>query len=69
MKFANNRLGFDVAYYKSNSIDQIVTVPISAATGYTGKLLNAGEIENKGIEVSLNAMPVKNDNFSLGIEC
>ena len=64
MRFANNRLGFDVAYYKSNSIDQIVTVPISASTGYTGKLLNAGEIENKGIEVSLNATPIKNDNFS-----
>jgi len=67
MRFANNRLGFDVAYYKSNSIDQIVTVPISASTGYTGKLLNAGEIENTGIEVSLNAMPVKTDNFSWGL--
>ncbi len=67
MRFADNRLGFDVAYYKSNSIDQIVTVPISAATGYTGKLLNAGEIENKGIEVTLNAMPVKTDDFSWGL--
>lgn len=67
MRFADNRLGFDVSYYKSNSIDQIVTVPISASTGYTGKLLNAGEIENKGIEVSLNAMPVKNDNFTWAI--
>lgn len=67
MRFANNRLGFDVSYYKSNSIDQIVTVPVSAATGYTGKLLNAGEIENKGIEVSLNAMPIKTDSFSWGL--
>ncbi len=64
MRFAQNRLGFDVAYYKSNSIDQIVTAPVSPATGYTGKLLNAGEIENKGIEVSLNAMPIKTDDFS-----
>ncbi|MDC8000818.1 SusC/RagA family TonB-linked outer membrane protein [Aequorivita todarodis] len=67
MRFANNRLGFDVAYYKSNSIDQIVAAPVSSATGYTSKLLNAGEIENKGIEVSLNAMPIKNDNFSWGL--
>ena len=59
MRFANNRVGFDVSYYKSNSINQIVTAPISASTGYTGKLLNAGEIENKGFEVSFNAMPVK----------
>jgi hypothetical protein len=67
MRFANNRLGFDVSYYKSNSINQIVTVPISATTGYTGKLLNAGEIENTGVEVSLNAMPIKNDNFTWSI--
>ena len=64
MRFVNNRLGFDVSYYKTNSIDQIVQVPISEATGSSRKLLNAGEIENKGIEVSLNATPVKNDNFS-----
>ncbi|SRX54511.1 SusC/RagA family TonB-linked outer membrane protein [Aequorivita sp. CIP111184] len=64
MKFAKNRIGFDVAYYKSNSIDQIIAAPVSAATGYTGKLLNAGEIENKGIEVSLNLIPVKSDNFT-----
>ena len=64
MRFANNRLGFDFSYYKSNSEDQIVEVPISEATGYSRKLLNAGEIENKGFEISLNATPVKNDNFS-----
>lgn len=64
MRFVNNRVGFDVSYYKTNSIDQIVQVPISEATGQSRKLLNAGEIENKGIEVSLNLVPVKNDNFS-----
>lgn len=64
MRFVNNRLGFDVSYYKSNSFDQIIRVPISEATGQSRKLLNAGEIENKGIEVSLNATPVKTDNFS-----
>lgn len=67
MRFVDNRLGFDVAYYKSNSIDQIVQVPITAASGYTGKLLNAGEIENKGIEVALNGMPIKNENFTWGV--
>ncbi len=64
MRFAHNRVGFDVAYYKSNSIDQIVQVPISEATGYSRKLLNAGEIENKGIEVSLNLVPIKSDDFT-----
>ncbi|MGO3182369.1 MAG: SusC/RagA family TonB-linked outer membrane protein [Aequorivita sp.] len=64
MRFLNNRAGFDVSYYKSNSIDQIIQVPISEATGQSRKLLNAGEIENKGIEVALNVTPVKNDNFT-----
>ncbi|WP_310992489.1 SusC/RagA family TonB-linked outer membrane protein [Aequorivita marina] len=64
MRFVNNRVGFDVSYYKSNSIDQIIRVPISEATGQSRKLLNAGEIENRGIEVALNVTPVKNDNFS-----
>lgn len=63
MRFAENRIGFDVAYYKSNSIDQIVSVPISTATGYSNKLLNAGEIENKGIEASLTLVPVKTSDF------
>ncbi len=67
MRFANNRLGFDVSYYKSNSINQISSVPVTAATGYTGKLLNAGEIENTGIEISLNATPIKTNNFSWNI--
>ncbi len=64
MRFLNNRIGFDVSYYKSNSIDQIIQVPVSEATGQSRKLLNAGEIENKGIEASLTLVPVKNDNFT-----
>jgi len=64
MRFINNRVGFDFSYYKTNSLDQIVQVPISEATGQSRKLLNAGEIENKGFEISLNATPVKTDNFS-----
>lgn len=64
MRFANNRLGFDVAAYKTNSIDQITRVPVSTATGYGFKYLNAGEIENRGFEVSLFVVPIKTDNFN-----
>lgn len=63
MRFAQNRVGFDVAYYKSNSIDQIISVPVSVATGYSNKLLNAGEIENRGVELSINVVPVQTDDF------
>src|SRR5690606_3773897 len=64
MRFFSNRLNFDVAYYKTNSIDQIFGVPVSRATGYEEKILNAGEIENKGVEVSVSGNPVKTDSFN-----
>ncbi|WP_074408019.1 MULTISPECIES: SusC/RagA family TonB-linked outer membrane protein [Aquimarina] len=64
MKLLQSRLGFDIAYYINNSIDQIFGVPVSRGTGYTSKILNAGEIENKGIELSVYGTPVQTQNFS-----
>ncbi|WP_343330477.1 SusC/RagA family TonB-linked outer membrane protein [Polaribacter staleyi] len=64
MKFLGNRLGFDVAYYKNNSVDQIFGVPVSRATGFTSKVLNAGEIENKGVELSAYGSPIKTETFT-----
>lgn len=59
MGFFQNRVGFDFALYKSNTIDQIMPVSVSYATGYSAKYVNAGEIENKGVELRLNGTPVK----------
>lgn len=64
MEFFDRRLGFDVAAYQSNSIDQLMPVTVSAATGYTSRWVNAGEIENKGLELSLHASPVRTDDFN-----
>jgi TonB-linked SusC/RagA family outer membrane protein len=58
------RLGFDVSYYKSNSVDQIIPLRLTSSTGYLFELINAGEIENKGLEISLNGSPIKTSNFS-----
>ncbi len=63
MMFKDNRIGFDFALYKKNTIDQILPVSVSTATGYSTKYVNSGEIENKGIELSLFAKPIKTDNF------
>ena len=53
MKFLEKgNLGFDIAYYKTNTTDQIVPVSVSESTGYSSKIINAGELENKGIEIS-----------------
>jgi TonB-linked SusC/RagA family outer membrane protein len=63
MSFFNNRLGFDIALYKSNTVDQILPVSVSYATGYAAKFVNAGEIQNKGIELKLNMTPLKIAGF------
>jgi len=62
--FLDNRVGFDLTYYNTRSLDQIVALPVSRATGYDYKVVNAGEIQNKGVEVSLFATPVKTPDFS-----
>jgi outer membrane receptor protein involved in Fe transport len=62
--FLNNRVGFDLAFYKNQTLDQLVPISISYATGYGSKWINAGEIENQGVELSIFGAPVKTKNFS-----
>lgn len=59
----NNRLNLDLSVYKSNTEDQIFNVPQSPATGYSFSQINAGELENKGIEVVLSGSPIKTKDF------
>lgn len=54
-----NRVRFDVSLYSTTSYDQILSVDVSASTGFRSKLLNAGKISNKGLEVQLGLTPVK----------
>jgi TonB-linked SusC/RagA family outer membrane protein len=63
-KFVNNRIGFTFTYYKSNSTNQLLTISQPIATGYSQKYINAGDIQNKGVELVLNASPVKNASFN-----
>jgi hypothetical protein len=62
--FLQSRAGFDVTYYNARTVDQILPVSISRATGYNSKYVNAGTIENKGIEVSVYGTPIKTQDFS-----
>jgi TonB-linked SusC/RagA family outer membrane protein len=62
--FLDNRLGFDLTFYKTNTIDQITPVPVTTATGSLRLFVNAGEVQNKGVEVSAFLVPVKTSNFS-----
>jgi TonB-linked SusC/RagA family outer membrane protein len=62
INFLKNRIGLDVAMYDKTTTDQIMSVAISKATGYNSTLVNAGEINNKGIEVQLHGAAIKNAN-------
>ncbi len=63
MFFFNRRIGFDIAVYKTNTSDQILPLATSTSTGYSTMIINAGEIENKGLEASLIITPIKKTNF------
>jgi TonB-linked SusC/RagA family outer membrane protein len=63
MYFLNKRLGFDAAFYKTNTVDQIIPIAVSYTTGYSQKFVNAGEIENKGVELMVFGSPVVGENF------
>jgi len=57
------RLKFDAAVYQNNSKNQIFNAPLPYSSGYRSVTINAGEVRNRGIELMLNATPVKNANF------
>ena len=54
LRFLRNKLSLDVTYYDQTTINQIISVTTSSTTGFTGMLINAGEIENKGVELMFN---------------
>jgi outer membrane receptor protein involved in Fe transport len=57
--FFNNRFSVDFSYYKNNSKNQILSIPIPTSTGYGFSVVNAGEIQNNGVELSLRGTPIR----------
>ncbi|MFK5972459.1 MAG: SusC/RagA family TonB-linked outer membrane protein [Flavobacteriaceae bacterium] len=55
LRFFKNRIGVDFSWYKSKTTNQIIEADVSRSSGFTRKIFNAGEIQNDGIEVSLDA--------------
>jgi len=68
LRFFKNRLGIDFTYYNEETKNQIVEVPSVQSTGYEAVLINAGLITNKGFEVMLSTVPIRTNDFKLGID-
>ncbi|QJW89266.1 SusC/RagA family TonB-linked outer membrane protein [Spirosoma taeanense] len=62
-KFLNNRFGVDLAYFNRQTQDEIVSGPLSIATGYTSQVLNLGSTRNTGLELLVTGTPAVSRSF------
>ncbi len=63
LRFLDNRLTFNFTWYKSNSYNQFIQYTPAASTGYTIGYLNAGNIQNTGVELRLGYDILKGSDF------
>ena len=59
VRFLQNRLGFDFSWYKTNATRQLLNIPMDGLSGFKSRKINAGNIENKGVELMVNARPIQ----------
>lgn len=62
-RFMQNRIGFNLTVYKSNSFNQLLEVPLPIATGFRNQYINAGNIQNTGLELVLDGSPIDKGDF------
>lgn len=62
IRLLKGRLGLDFTYYDNRTRNQIIPIELDIATGYASRIINAGEIQNNGIELVLSGNPVQNVN-------
>lgn len=63
LRFLNNRLRFDAAVYKKNTRNEVISLGAPIESGIDGRVINAGNVQNKGVEILLSATPVRKGNF------
>jgi TonB-linked SusC/RagA family outer membrane protein len=63
LRLLKNRIGIDATYYVQDSRDQIIRVPVASPSGYDVYTTNAGEIQNKGIELVITGSIIRKGAF------
>ncbi|MFM9910950.1 MAG: SusC/RagA family TonB-linked outer membrane protein [Chitinophagaceae bacterium] len=66
-RFMNNRIGFTATYYKSNSFNQLLQVALPVASGFSSKYINAGNIQNTGVEFVVDGSPLQGKDFKWNV--
>jgi hypothetical protein len=59
IRLFRNRVGIDLTWFKRNSTNQITGADLPSSSGFTRAIINAGEIQNSGIELGLDLTPIK----------
>lgn len=67
IKFLNNRLGLDIAYFHRQSKNEIISGSLSPSTGYTTQYIGTGSTRNQGVEMLVTATPIQKRNFSWNV--
>lgn len=63
----DNRLNFDVSFYNKKTKDLLLDAPVPTSTGFSSIFKNIGSVQNQGVDILINASPIKNDVFSWNI--
>lgn len=64
LRFLDNRLGLDISVYQDNTRNQLLDITTPVESGVSTIFINAGNIRNRGIEIALDATPVRSKTFS-----
>ncbi|CAG5069172.1 hypothetical protein DYBT9623_01908 [Dyadobacter sp. CECT 9623] len=64
IKTFDSRLNLDISLYRKNTIDEILNVDISNASGFSQTKVNVGKLRNKGVEFLLTIVPTRTDGFT-----
>ena len=62
-KFVNNRISLDLTFYRRLSEDQILDRDLDPSSGFTVQSINAGTVQNKGIELGLGGTVIRNKDW------
>lgn len=64
ISFFKDRLSVSTSFYKSNTVDQIMRAQVARESGFTEQIVNAGEIQNTGVELSIKGTPIRSKKFT-----
>jgi hypothetical protein len=64
IRFFKDRIGIDFTAYRKRSDGQIINIPVAPSSGNTSLVTNFGVVENKGLEIALNLVPVRSKDFN-----